>query len=242
MTFQSELQKDYILALDTANEGLSVAVLTKDGAVQAHFQQYPLRSQAELIAPSVVSVLKQSGIEPQQLAQVAVTAGPGGFSGVRVGLSFARMFALGLSIPVQSFTTLETIASGYVFNTPENVYRILVVLTAGRGQFYIQGFSKDATPLTSELCLTKEEAILNPQFQRFLLEKNALIIIGSGADLFQDMFLNHTDVIFDSQQRVCAISLGKMSLSHQSGLDNALYLRDADAALPTKKGHKPTLV
>jgi tRNA threonylcarbamoyladenosine biosynthesis protein TsaB len=98
-----------VLALDTALDGCSVAIA--DGEiVRAWRDETMTRGQAERLAPMVRETLEAAGIRFSELDRVAVTTGPGSFTGVRVGLSFARALALSLNKSCLGVSTLEALA------------------------------------------------------------------------------------------------------------------------------------
>lgn len=98
-----------VLAIDSALDACSVAV-TRDGETLAHVSEQMNRGQAERLAPMVRDVAAQAGVSFDQIDRVAVTTGPGSFTGVRVGLSFARALALSLDKPCLGVSTLEALA------------------------------------------------------------------------------------------------------------------------------------
>jgi tRNA threonylcarbamoyladenosine biosynthesis protein TsaB len=223
-----------LFALDVANEGISLAVLTQEGEPLASFNEHPTRQQAEFLASHTQNLLKEAGLTPHDLSAVVATTGPGGFSGVRVGVAFGRAFASALRIPFKGYTTLQAIAFHVV---SQHSFPICVMLSGGRGQFYCQGFSANAVPLTGQLCLTKED--LSPLKEFFQTQTN-VIIAGSGSEALTpflgNMIEGDTPALVLSEARVSALSLGRLSLLNENDQHpDALYLRGADAALPVVK-------
>ena len=103
-------QHKVILAVDTALGACSVAVL--DGAaVRAHRFVEMTRGHAEALAPMVDETMRRSGIAFTSLDRLAVTTGPGTFTGQRVGLAFMRGLRVGLKKPLIGVTTLEAMAA-----------------------------------------------------------------------------------------------------------------------------------
>lgn len=105
-----------LLAVDTALGACSVAVLD-DGRVLAHRFETMERGHAEALAPMVDAAMKDAGIGFDALERLAVTVGPGTFTGQRVGLALMRALRLALKIPLAGITTLEAMAQAAMAET-----------------------------------------------------------------------------------------------------------------------------
>jgi tRNA threonylcarbamoyladenosine biosynthesis protein TsaB len=136
-----------VLGLDTATKACSAAIWT-DGAVLAHECMRMERGHTEVLIPMVGRVLGAAALAFCDLHLVAVTVGPGTFTGLRVGLAAARGIALAADIPCIGVTTLEAIAAA-VPRRERDGRIILVVLETKRGDFYAQAFSADGTGLAA---------------------------------------------------------------------------------------------
>ncbi len=97
------------LALDTCLDQCAVAV-TQEGRVRAVMREAMRQGHAEAIAPICDAVMRSAGTRFGQLHAIAVTSGPGSFTGVRVGLAFARGLSAALGIPAVGVTSLEVVA------------------------------------------------------------------------------------------------------------------------------------
>jgi tRNA threonylcarbamoyladenosine biosynthesis protein TsaB len=97
------------LALDCAVSGLGVAVV-RDGLCLASLREEG-RDQAARLLPAVASVLREAGVDRHELSLIAVTIGPGSFTGVRVGLAAARGLAVGLGAPLAGLSTTSVLIS-----------------------------------------------------------------------------------------------------------------------------------
>ena len=104
-----------LLAVDTALGACSVAVLDGD-TVLAHRFEEMARGHAEALAPMVQEAMTGLGFE--SLDRLAVTTGPGTFTGQRVGLAFMRGLRIALQKPLTGITTLEAMASASLSNSP----------------------------------------------------------------------------------------------------------------------------
>jgi tRNA threonylcarbamoyladenosine biosynthesis protein TsaB len=105
-----------LLAVDTALGACSVALLEEDRLI-AHIFEPMERGHAERLAPMVDEAMKQACVEFGALNRLAVTVGPGTFTGQRVGLAFMRGLRLALHIPLTGVTTLEAMAMAAMAGT-----------------------------------------------------------------------------------------------------------------------------
>src|SRR5436305_15352329 len=104
-----------ILAIDTALDACAAAVLdTEAGQLIAQQSESMKRGHAEALMPLLGRVIKASGVGFANLDRVAVTTGPGSFTGLRVGLTAARGIALAADKPVVGVTTLAAYAAPMV--------------------------------------------------------------------------------------------------------------------------------
>jgi tRNA threonylcarbamoyladenosine biosynthesis protein TsaB len=95
-----------ILALDTAT-AVATTALVRDGAVLGERSSVPIR-----VLEDVDALLRDAGVEPQDLDGIVVGTGPGSFTGVRLGLGAVRGLAFALDVPVAGVSTLQALAAG----------------------------------------------------------------------------------------------------------------------------------
>jgi len=133
-----------ILALDTATSGCSVA-LWRDGETSVwRFREMP-RGQSEALLPMVREVMTEAGVGAGDLDLIAVTRGPGAFTGLRIGLSTARAMALTAGLPCLGVDTTDVVARGVDASRISG--DLLVALDTKRVDFYAQKFSARHQPL-----------------------------------------------------------------------------------------------
>jgi tRNA threonylcarbamoyladenosine biosynthesis protein TsaB len=126
-----------ILAMDTAAGACSVA-LWSDAVIVEQVKEMQ-RGHAEALLPILVSIMRDADCAFQDLNLVAVTIGPGAFTGLRVGLAAARGIALAAGLPCLGVTTLEAIAEAIDWPTLAN-RPVLVALENKQGGVYAQVF------------------------------------------------------------------------------------------------------
>jgi tRNA threonylcarbamoyladenosine biosynthesis protein TsaB len=139
-----------ILALDSACAACSAALLRRDGSIVGRFQAMT-RGHAEALIPMAVAVLDEAGLGFDALELVAVTVGPGSFTGIRTGIAAAQGIALARDIPLFGVTTLEAVghaaAKGAMDRGEGGDLPILVALETRRADLYVQWFSPALDPL-----------------------------------------------------------------------------------------------
>ncbi|HSS14342.1 MAG TPA: tRNA (adenosine(37)-N6)-threonylcarbamoyltransferase complex dimerization subunit type 1 TsaB, partial [Rhizomicrobium sp.] len=123
-----------MLAVDTALGACSVALLQGD-EIRAHICEPMERGHAERLAPMVDVAMKSADVEFHALDRLAVTTGPGTFTGQRVGLAFMRGLRLALRIPLIGVTTLEAIAAAAMAETGQA--RAAAIHDARRDEAYL---------------------------------------------------------------------------------------------------------
>jgi tRNA threonylcarbamoyladenosine biosynthesis protein TsaB len=119
-----------VLGIDTSLDACSVAIV-RDGQALAHFHEPMTRGQAERLAPMAQEAVTQAGVAFDEIDRMAVTTGPGSFTGVRVGLSFARALALSIGRPCVGVSTLEALA----LEDGEGGVRAALIETPGASYF-----------------------------------------------------------------------------------------------------------
>ncbi len=161
-----------ILALDTATKSCSAA-LWRDGGVVARRFRLMERGQAEGLAPMVAEVLLEAREDIPGLDLIAVTTGPGAFTGLRIGLAAAAGYGLAAGLPVLGVTTLEAVAAGVDKKEP-NGRRLLVALDSKRADFYVQVFSPQLKALGRPLALIADKLAT-------LVENGPVLVAGDAA-------------------------------------------------------------
>lgn len=167
-----------ILAIDTSMAACSAALLSgaDSGSACTVRRALPGRGHAEILMPMVVDVMTEAGINFDALERIAVTVGPGSFSGVRVGVAAARGLALATGASVVGMTSLKVMAAGARNQLAIGQDELLSVAhDARRGQIYFGQFDGDGH-------VHGDEALLSPEAGAQQLDRGAWLA-GSGAAL-----------------------------------------------------------
>jgi tRNA threonylcarbamoyladenosine biosynthesis protein TsaB len=165
-----------ILAIDTALDACAAAVLDTDVGRLIARESLPMkRGHAEALMPLIARVVKQAGIGFAALDRIAVTTGPGSFTGLRVGLSAARGIALAAGKPVVGLTTLTAYAAAVVSESGQ--HPIISAIDARHDQVYFQVVSGNAGSLIRPRVAPVEEALEASRFGAPLLVGNAANIL-----------------------------------------------------------------
>ncbi|HEX5211944.1 MAG TPA: tRNA (adenosine(37)-N6)-threonylcarbamoyltransferase complex dimerization subunit type 1 TsaB [Pseudolabrys sp.] len=167
-----------VLAIDTALEACSAAVLdTEQPAAAVHESLPMLRGHAEALMPLIARVMERSGLEFAALDRIAVTTGPGSFTGLRVGLAAARGIALSAGKPAIGLTTLAAYATPLVAADARR--SVVAAIDARHDQVYIQVFGPGGRTIVPARIAPLREALR-------VSTTGAPAVIGTGARLLAD--------------------------------------------------------
>lgn len=143
-----------LLGLDTATMTASAAVII-DGAVAAAEDIHTGHgATSEGLMPLIARVLERAGVAPRDLDAVAVGAGPGSFTGLRIGMATAKGIAFAAGIPLWAVSSLAALALGAVRRGATGT--IIPVLDARRGELYAGFYRDDLTALAPDAVLTAD--------------------------------------------------------------------------------------
>lgn len=165
-----------ILALETSAKSVSTAV-TEDGALLAHSYQNTGLTHSRTLMPLVDAMLKNSGLTPSQMDLIAVAAGPGSFTGLRIGVSAAKGLAWALEKPCCGVSTLEAMAQ----NLRHMDATVICAMDARRNQIYNAVFTARSGQLIRR---TPDRAIgLGELAAELKNDEKLKIVVGDGAQL-----------------------------------------------------------
>lgn len=124
-----------ILAIDTATQVSSVAVL-KEGRLLAELTMQGKLTHSETLLPHIEQVLKMAAVAKEELTGIAVSNGPGSFTGLRIGLAAAKAMSYVLGIPLVGVSTLQALA----YQLPAPGVRVMCLLDAQKGNAYVESY------------------------------------------------------------------------------------------------------
>src|SRR5690242_13387521 len=147
-----------VLAIDTALEACSAAVLDTERASEAVHESQPMtRGHAEALMPLIARVLDRARIDAQGLDRIAVTVGPGSFTGLRVGIAAARGIALATGKPAIGLTTLAAFAAPLIAS--DDTVPVVSAIDARHEHVYIQVFGPGGLTLVKPQLMTLRDAV-----------------------------------------------------------------------------------
>jgi len=196
-----------ILSIETSTDVCSVA-LHRDGELFACYNIVKEKSHASTITLLIQHLLTETGIDKKQLSAVAVSKGPGSYTGLRIGVSTAKGLCFALGIPLIGVSTLTAMAQQIaVFNY--NHYMLCPMIDARRMEVYCSIYKPDLTvayPTTAE--------VLNDDSFRDIVSENKVIFFGNGSEKFKTIPTFHQqkifiDAIYPSAQSVGIVAFKK---------------------------------
>lgn len=180
-----------ILNIETSTKACSVA-LANNGKLIAVKEAVDLDySHAEKLNLFIGEVMKSSGLKYSQLSAIAVSKGPGSFTGLRIGVSTAKGLAYALAIPLISTETLESMAAGFLGKNKNGADELFVpMIDARRKEVYMRIFDRGLNPKSE----TKAEVIDSSSFKQWDAYRK-IHLFGDGADKFEVDFKENSRVL-----------------------------------------------
>ncbi len=228
-----------ILNIETSGTTCSAA-LTAEGMIVAHREDFEGRNHATLLSGFVKHCLDYAREHELKPDAVAVSIGPGSYTGLRIGLSEAKGLAYALDIPMIGVNTLELLATRVMFSTddisPDTIF--IPMIDARRMEVYTAAYDFGLTPLLAPQPLILDES----SYADLKASGRPILFFGSGAakacDLFADCELA-TFVPDVEPLAVDMIALADRAYACREFLDVAystpLYLKDFQATKPKNK-------
>lgn len=229
-----------ILNIETSTRACSVA-LAIDGKVVTLEEAFERNSHAENITIFSENVVKQAGLSFGDLDAVAVSKGPGSYTGLRIGVSTAKGFCYSLSKPLLAINTLKALAFGMISKTENPADHFFCpMIDARRMEVYSAIFD-------SELNLIRETQaeIIDENSFVDLLNSKKVVFAGDGAEKCEGVFGENSNAIFITDLQTSSQFLAPLSEKEfqQKNFEDVayfepFYLKDFVAGIPRVKGLK----
>lgn len=218
----------FVLALDTSSPAVTAGIVAVDDDVRLVASRAPLNSRGhgELLAPAIHDALAEASITPAELGAVVAGVGPGPFTGLRVGLVTAAMFAELLQIPVYAVCSLDAIAAA-----AEDQGELIVATDARRKEVYWARYAPGGARLTGP-------HVAKPADVDFAGVSD---VAGAAVDLYGEIWpeaLTRLPARYPEPLGLVGCALERIRTGAPADPLTPLYLRRPDAALP----HAPKAV
>jgi tRNA threonylcarbamoyladenosine biosynthesis protein TsaB len=218
-----------ILAVDTALGACSAAILDGD-KVLAHRLVAMERGHAEALAPMVDEAVRESGLAFSALDRLAVTTGPGTFTGQRVGLAFMRGLRVALKRPLIGVTTLEAMCAAALAEA--KMTYAAAIHDARRGEAYLSIVSASQTLLPPSLILLEEAA---EKISASIPDGAAVALCGTAAEIVGANLGAAAHITSIRQPDALWIARLARDAAETTHAPHPLYLRAPDAKLPAAR-------
>lgn len=194
-----------ILLIETATQICSVA-LAVDGKVVARRESDTPNAHSTCLSVFIDEVLKESHLTSRDLGAVCVSAGPGSYTGLRIGVSTAKGFCYALGIPLLSVPTLLSMAALYYRQHPDYHGLVCPMIDARRMECYTMIVERELRMKNEELRIlrdTSADVIETGCFDEWL-NRGEVMFIGDGAEKTKDILGTHPNARYDNSFRLSA--------------------------------------
>ncbi len=211
-----------ILNIETSTDVCSVA-LTSEGQVLEHHENYDGNNHAQVLSPFVESVLKYVRSREIKLDAVAVSIGPGSYTGLRIGLSEAKGLCFGLNVPMIGINTLKILTVAVMFrHFFEEDVLFAPMIDARRKEVYAAVYD-----LALNEIMPSRPLILGENSYSEYLKDHKVVFFGNGSDKAKDI-IKHKNAIFIECIKPTALDM--MALAEKAIREN--YFIDVAYSTP----------
>ncbi|MBQ2024574.1 MAG: tRNA (adenosine(37)-N6)-threonylcarbamoyltransferase complex dimerization subunit type 1 TsaB [Alistipes sp.] len=205
-----------ILCIETGTDICSVGIVN-NGELISLRESDSGRDHAQKVGVFVDELLKENNIQPEELDAVAVGEGPGSYTGLRIGVSFAKGLCYGLNKPLIAISSLEALTAvaiedynaGIIDIEDWNKVKLCPMIDARRMEVYAQVFNSNGSPINA----VAAEIVTDQSFAEYRDSDSSLVIFGSGAAKCADILGAKLIDITPSVRGMAAIAEKKFSSS-----------------------------
>ncbi|GEM74763.1 tRNA (adenosine(37)-N6)-threonylcarbamoyltransferase complex dimerization subunit type 1 TsaB [Vibrio sagamiensis] len=218
-----------ILAIDTATENCSVALLVNDKVISR--SEVAPRDHTKKVLPMVDEVLKEAGLSLHELDALAFGQGPGSFTGVRIGIGIAQGLAFGADLPMIGISTLAAMAQASY--RKHGTTDVAVAIDARMSEVYWARYARQTdgtwTAVDAE-CVIPPERLAN----EVQADNNTWAQAGTGWQAYQEslaampLSFIQTDVLYPDSQDIVILAQREFELGNTVAVEDSspVYLRD----------------
>lgn len=224
-----------ILNIETATDICSVSVSSKGKLLAIRETDEP-NSHSLLLATMIKQILHEGNIASEQLNAVAVSSGPGSYTGLRIGVSLAKGLCYSLDIPLIAISTLESMANGIAEKNTDAQY-FIPMIDAGRMEVYSAVFEKNM-----KLLEKPSPTIIDTNSFSKYFSMGKVAVFGNGAQKCKSV-LNHSNAIYPNSGLPSAesmVSVAENYYNMKKFVDTAyfepVYLKEFQAKISKVKG------
>jgi tRNA threonylcarbamoyladenosine biosynthesis protein TsaB len=228
-----------ILSIETSTTICSVA-LHDNGNLLANQDLFAEQSHSGMLTVMIDNILAQTKTTKQQLTAIAISDGPGSYTGLRIGASTAKGLCFALGIPLIAISTLQAIAlqianklGGFLTNELGNKVLLCPMLDARRMEVYTALYN-----INLEIISPIEALVVDENSLSNLIETHTIICFGNGADKCKTV-LKHSNFKFIDNISPSACTIGELAAKNTKTVDliyyEPLYLKEYLAKIAAKK-------
>ena len=194
-----------LLCIETSGKNCSVALFEGLQLVsirEVHTEQF---SHSENLHVFIEQVLKESNLQPKAIKAIVISAGPGSYTGLRIGVATAKGLCYGWDIPLIALPTLRILAEQVTYEFTDIEY-IIPMIDARRMEVFTSVYSHDFSPILGE----RAEILTESTFDTYL-NKGKTIFLGDGITKFQAI-CKHENAYFWENKFPSAKQMGRLAL------------------------------
>ena len=214
-----------ILAIDSSSMVATVAITT-DGILNAEYTINHKKTHSQTLLPMIAEIVKMIEIDMDSIDAVAITGGPGSYTGLRIGSATAKCIGLDLNKPIIKVQTMDALA----YNLYSSQYVICPIMDARRGQVYTGIYKFEET----EMKTIKPQCIMmiDELIKELDTIKESVMFFGDGVDVHKQLI----DDIMDTKHYYAPASMNRHKASTLGTIAEIYY---KNGKTETAKEHKP---
>lgn len=194
----------FILSIDTTGATAMVVLDDAQGYYSERINSVQ-KDHARFLHPAINELLKEAGITVNDLAAISVAAGPGSYTGIRVGFAAAKGLAFAAGKPLISISSLKIMTASLIHNEGPDIFDLYCpMIDARRNEVFTALYNHDLDEL-----LPAQPVIISPDFLASVVKENTCVFFGSGSEKLKMQFSK--DNVFFASENIAGESFAKLS-------------------------------